>query len=491
MKQNLLKSFAMVAATLFCTCAFAQTETITASHDGVVRSDNSSANYDLAANSHIELKHGTKNDADIDFYGLLSFSIPEKEGCRVSSASLRFVSKMIKTNRQTGFYLLNADVVSKPKYADIIDAVNAALETAPIGQVKAEGNNGKQVTSDNNIDDKYLTIASWTNTIELDASKITTGQDLNLLVAIIGDRAGNDNANRFFGINAADFTNPNYETLSATNADVVPQLTLTYEEATNSNEISNLPTADLWVRSDNAGKVNGTGNIFEIKSDMTEGAEKYFYGLLSFNLPTPADDEEIESASLRLTTRVERGDRQTAIRTIDVALDENATNYTMVQDQIATALQNEPIATFKMEGHNNKAITDKGLDAKYQMVSAWQHHIDITEHLKNSNSVNLTLLISKENNTGSNSSAFFTKEATDLTWNAELDTEVAGTTIAAADLVPQLTIIYKKKGTETGIDTVERRTIHVNDGIYTLSGQRVERMVKGIYIVNGKKILIK
>ena len=66
-----------------------------------------------------------------------------------------------------------------------------------------------------------------------------------------------------------------------------------------------------------------------------------------------------------------------------------------------------------------------------------------------------------------------------LDWQAE----TATLKIASAKLI-------KKPGTETGIHTVAT-TQKENESIYTLSGQRVSNPVKGINIINGKKVAIK
>lgn len=447
MKQKFLSFVALAALLMGAQGAWADdvVEVLNATQDGWYRTDKSSITYNIGSGNHIELKHSTESSVDKDFYGILSFDIPEKDGYKVASVSLRLVSKMIKTTRTTGFYKLDADLSSSPNYATLTPKVTAALATSPLGTVSAEGNSGKQIT-DNDIAEKYQTLASWTNNIALDASKVNAGETLNLLFAIIGDRTTNSNTNRFFGKNAAGFTNSNYAALTATSEQIVPQLTVTYAENTDQRSVASQPTADLWVRSDNTGAKNGTGQNFEIKSDMTEGAEKYFYGLMSFNVSAPSADEEIVSATLRLTTRVERGDRATAIYAVDATLDEANTSYSTVSDAVTEALSSTALATFTMEGHSNKAITDNGLDTKYQTVSAWQHNIDLTSYVKGLDAASFTILIRKANNTGGSSSAFFTKEVTDQKWNAGL-AEIGGTTIAKEDLVPQLTIVYKKKET--------------------------------------------
>ena len=69
-------------------------------------------------------------------------------------------------------------------------------------------------------------------------------------------------------------------------------------------------------------------------------------------------------------------------------------------------------------------------------------------------------------------------------WNSKQGTDdVTTLKIAKAELV-------KKAGTGTGINTVATMQ-KGNETIYTLSGQRVSTPVKGINIINGKKIVVK
>ena len=74
----------------------------------------------------------------------------------------------------------------------------------------------------------------------------------------------------------------------------------------------------------------------------------------------------------------------------------------------------------------------------------------------------------------------------------------AGTVKAGKALLPavevdggnarQLTFIFE--GTQ-GISTVEHTTLSTDDAIYSISGQRVSTPKKGLYIMNGKKVLVK
>lgn len=46
-------------------------------------------------------------------------------------------------------------------------------------------------------------------------------------------------------------------------------------------------------------------------------------------------------------------------------------------------------------------------------------------------------------------------------------------------------------GEEAGIDTIDHSPLTIEDGVYDLNGQRVQKPRKGLYIVNGRKVLVK
>ena len=62
-----------------------------------------------------------------------------------------------------------------------------------------------------------------------------------------------------------------------------------------------------------------------------------------------------------------------------------------------------------------------------------------------------------------------------------------------ADKIPaeaRLTFIIDEEGETTGVKTIEKRQVTI-DGYYNLNGQRVAQPTKGLYIVNGRKVVIK
>ena len=56
-------------------------------------------------------------------------------------------------------------------------------------------------------------------------------------------------------------------------------------------------------------------------------------------------------------------------------------------------------------------------------------------------------------------------------------------------IASEFTIVDKTVAVSTGIKTVESK--HADNVIYTLDGVRHTRLVKGINIVNGKKVIVK
>lgn len=353
----------------------------------------------------------------------------------MKTASLRFVSKMIKTTRTTGFYKLGADVASKPDFATMTTAISAALATAPLGQVSAEGNSGKQVSTDNNIADKYQTVASWTNTIELDASKISVGEDLNLLVAITGDRATNTNTNRFFGKNAEGFTNPNYSALTATSDDLVPQLTLTYEEDTDNSTVVKTPLVDTYLRKGNTVD-HGSETTMELKTYADGDAD--FVGYMSFEYSVPTG-MELQSAKLRVVSAQIKGDR--TLNFYSFAADvPSAAKYADYADAIATAKGTTAVGTVELEGQSGKSVmSDDVTTEKYQTITAWQNTVDLTDFVKTQTG-NFGLLLVRDD--ANNSNKIFSADATGIS-NSNCNYFNSCT---ANDLIPQLTLVFKKSG---------------------------------------------
>ena len=61
----------------------------------------------------------------------------------------------------------------------------------------------------------------------------------------------------------------------------------------------------------------------------------------------------------------------------------------------------------------------------------------------------------------------------------------------SGSLAPQLAISFGNEGGTTGINAVNGSRFTVNGEYYNLAGQRVAQPTKGLYIVNGKKVVVK
>lgn len=445
MKQTLLKTMAFVLTLLGgVNVAWADdvTETVTAAMDGWARMDNSAVNYDVAANSHLEIKYET----DKNNYGLLCFEVPAKSGYKVKSAVLRFVSKKISGNRQTNIYKLSTDISSKPAFANL--AISDALASTAIGTFSAEGQSGRQVSSDSITTDKYTTIAIWQNSITLDASAVTVGEKLNLLIAISTENQNsNSNSNRFFGKNAEGFTNNklrNNATLTCTSDELVPKLTVTYEEDSDYKTVTVTSTADGYVR-DNSSQ-NGTDTYFPVKKYTPNGGTNiWMYGYMTFALEEQ-EGYDLQSATLRLTAKRAKGDRYVNIYPLAGTTTESVT-YSDLEATIGnpgTAI----ISDVKMEG-GNFDLTSNSVTEEYRNLSKWQTTIDLTNHVKSLSTQNFGLLFERKSTATNEEIHIFTREAAAFTNNSDEASTTFTSALTADDLRPQLVLVYKKSDNST------------------------------------------
>ena len=262
------------------------------------------------------------------------------------------------------------------------------------------------------------------------------------------------------------------------------------------------PTHDTWVRSNNTSWKGTSAVTLEMKSyDDGAGNVQNFYGLLSFTIAEPESGYEVKSATLRLTTRVPRGERTINIYALTSTISEGSTSYSTIGSDIETAIAGEPLATFDMKGQGNKALTDNGLSSDYLTIEAWQNTIDLSSYVKTMEGNTLTLLLQKPQNYN-NTSIVYSKEQGDATWNTGI-ADIGGTTIPASELTPLLKVTYEQKGETTGISSMnvehstflrpfgsKRAELERNiEHYYDLQGRRVNQPQKGLYIVNGKKVI--
>ena len=450
MKHTFLKTMVLVLTLLGgVNVAWADdvVETVTATMDGWARMDNSAVNYDVAASSHIEIKYET----DKNFYGLLCFEIPAKSGYKVKSAVLRLVSKKISGNRQTNFYKLSTDISSKPAFANL--AISDALASTAIGTVKAEGESGKQISSDAISADKYKTIDLWQNSITLDAAKVVAGEKLNILFATstTDQTSNNNNSNRFFGKNAEGFTNDNIS-LTCAATDLVPQLTVTYEEDSDVKTDVITPLVDTYLRKGNTAD-HGSETTMELKTYADGDAD--FVGYMSFEYSVPTG-MELQSAKLRVVSAQIKGDRTLNFYSFANDVAGNA-KYADYADAITAAKATTAVGTVSLEGQSGKSVVSDDITTeKYQTITAWQNTVDLTDFVKTQTG-NFGLLMARVDADISNK--IFTSDATGIS-NSNC---TYFNSCTASDLVPQLTLVFKKS--EGGSDP----TTPTTDGDYTIT----------------------
>ncbi|MBQ7420123.1 MAG: hypothetical protein IJV17_05195 [Prevotella sp.] len=202
---------------------------------------------------------------------------------------------------------------------------------------------------------------------------------------------------------------------------------------------SGQPTGDCWVRSDNKSTKNTTTQFMEIKTD----ASTYFYGVMSFQFTAPNDGYEVKSATLRLTTRVKRGNAAMKIYGVKGYVIADQVGYENVEGGIVAAVGESPIATFDLKGaSDNMAIIDDISDSKYSSyhtITAWQNTIDLTEYVRSLGTNRFSIAIAKATDQNS-ASQIFTKDATGVTWNTTVN---SGAAINNEDILPVLTVEYQ------------------------------------------------
>lgn len=243
---------------------------------------------------------------------------------------------------------------------------------------------------------------------------------------------------------------------------------------------------DTWIRSDNNAADNNSKATMEIKtytdeSDATKN--RYFYGVMTFSVPSDVVGATIKSATLRLVTERIKGKNAMAIYSVGDYPDKP--KYEDLAEDIANIATAEPIATFKMNGLWNKALGSDAITDDYRDISAWTNNIDLTSFVGSLTATNFNILITATEN-NNNSACIYTADATDVT-NKKDET----LTFVATDLKPLLTITYEA-GDATDIRQVAIEATAESQPIYTIQGVKVSNMSKpGVYIVNGKKVAVK
>ena len=419
-------------------------EMLTPSVDGWIReTDVSAQNY--SSNSY-EIKHnsftksGESTPTQQDFQAVLKFDIPSKAGYRIKALSLRLVTQKSAAKTAMEIYQLGTDIASGNTFSTLSSAITTARAGSPIGTFTiAQQVRSKQLGTDalGLAAGTEFDLSKWTNTISLATSGVTPGASLNLFltIGVSQDRDTSEGSvNKFFSSRATDLTSNVPSTIYK--EDIIPQLTVTYEEDADYYVSTTTSVADTWLRMSSE-NTYATSVSLEISS--TKDGDSYtkdFVGVMKFSFPN-MPGYTIESASLRLVTDVRKG--STTMTIYPFADFAESDKYSAHTDDVAAARTAGAITTFTVNGLYNKAIsaTSDVITSEYTSVSAWTNNIDITSYVQSLTSNTFSIMLENMN---ANPDKIFTKEAGTYTKTVD---EVEYT-FNAADLVPQLTVVYKK-----------------------------------------------
>lgn len=418
-------------------------EIVQPSVDGWIRySSNTSSNY---SNADYEVKHYTKSDMDNDFYAVMKFAIPSKIGMQIKSVSLRLVTEKSAAKTSMAVYKLTDEVTTSSNYSNLTnietDLGGTALGTFTIKQ----GERSKQIGTDALTKEDYASpLSKWTNDVTLDKSRISMGNYLNIAIAITGERDGSDGSvNKFCSSRATSLTITNKENENTTTyarGQLIPQLTITYEPADNYLVISETSLADGYVRKGN----NTTLGSNPIQVVRKSGGVE-MYGCLTFNLAAQPG-YELQSASLRLTAKRVKGDRNINIYKLNGNTAETA-KYSDLSSEIETP-GDAIISNYNVLGGAFDMTVDEITD-DYGVINLWQNTFDITDYVKSVKATKVGIFLSRVSDATTEEIHFFTKDHSSVTNSKDAKSTAFAGSLTASDIKPRLVLVYKKMDSYT------------------------------------------
>ena len=140
--------------------------------------------------------------------------------------------------------------------------------------------------------------------------------------------------------------------------------------------------ADTWIRTDNGGSKNGTGDKVELRTLATDNQEVFnkFIALIGFDYELP-EGQKVQKATLKLVTeRIKSG--PISLHAYKHNFTEGDACWNVEKDYVEPLLSADPLLTFNAAGQYPKAIFDGGLNADKQNLAAWTNEIDVTEYVK-------------------------------------------------------------------------------------------------------------
>ena len=471
-------------------------ESVSCMGDTYVRKGNTADN---GKKPNMEVYTYESSEEDVDFVGLMGFKLPDdllKEGAELHKAQLRLVTKRLKGSRIIDMYAFYRDFEESTTYDKMESQINDMRSGDKLHRFHARGESNMDIVADSlKLSEEYLDISKWTNLIDLtELVGEAMYDDGKIRIALMSPINSKD-PKMFYTKEADSIKN---ERMDIKDIYLVPKLTLIYTPGTGGSTISAkdveaTPNADTFLRK-GSNSDNSVSTCIEVYSYKSAKDDIDLVGLLSFALNeeaqsarrrAQANELELFNATLRLVTKRVRGERDMNVYVFDKPFSGTST-YAEMESAITETRENGKYATFKTAGQADKDITtDSGLTGDYKTsIAAWTNEIDLTEMLKGSDTNTVRLMLSAPNN-GRSSKQYFSSEADSFTNDNNKDFIVA-----AEDLVPQLVITYRGQGT-TAIEEVITIPVIESQEIYDLRGNRVKTMGKGVYIINGKKVLMK
>lgn len=407
---------------------------------------NPNSNFGSAKNLELQ------SDDDLTRRILYGFNFNVPEGKKISTATLHIVTERFKGS--------DVDVYGYTAFDESTATWNTEMFKVPEAESKGKiatftpaGHKGKAIF-DENIKSDCQSLEAWTNDIDVSeyvkSLKSSVSEACFMLYATGGQTCfySKENEGQQKAFNGTD-AETDFDA-----SQLMPYLIVTYDDEVESGAMVSTTAADTQVWK-NTNKDQGSLKNMEIYTMLSEGSDteldREFYGLLRFDIPgdvRSGGDYEVESANLRLVCTQFKGDKNMQLFDYTNVFAEN-TDFSKEETFIREALAAEPSFNFEAKGQSGRAMWDGNyLTDATKTVDGWTSNIDITEYLKGKIKEGATtfgfLLKKRDNNSAGNGNAvkFATKEAEDEKATLPDGEEIV---FAAGDLVPQLTINFKKK----------------------------------------------
>ncbi len=373
-----------------------------------------------------------KNDATGTkyFYGLVSFNIiPCLE---IERATLRLTSRKPYGDRVTAIRAIDYTInESTTDYSAASDKISAALETDPITKFVMKGQNNKAIFDSglSAVFDKDL--SAWQNSIDLTAYvKSLSKRSFTLLISRVND---DSNSSSFFSKEVTDKTwNSNSSKIDA--SDLEPELVVVYKKpASYTLTVSSAKAATLCLPYDATIPSGVTAYTLAYTSGEDISATEVTGGTLSAKTPVLIISENATDYTFTRTGEIVDG-----TITEGVLVGNYAADYVVP----ATSGEEPNVNTNYILSYKDSQLGFRKVDGSTNKVQPYRAYLSV-------------------------------KHADAQSAREFFGIDFGGETTGVSE---ELRVKSEEFTTAT---------------YYNLAGQRVEKPTRGLYIVNGKKVIIK